>query len=399
MYRIKLLVHENGERLPILICQNGHPLVEPNLFVLSRRHLGWRTLEGKLKAIALLLQWADEYGIDLAERCADFAFTEQEVNGSLIPFLRKSYRAWKVQKLAVAPKTFNNRLLFVKEYLGWSFQKTLSNLPTTDSRWESLQAKQRLVMGWLSQAFIRTSAAQYRDVRGLSNNQLAHLINRIVPDASSNPWKNQALRHRNEVVILLLLNLGLRPSELLKLKVEDVHIGAISSVSVQRRPDEREDPRRRSPEVKRRGRILPLSETALVRTIDRYICDWRPQLDDRHETGTDYLILSRHGQPLSYASLFEIFLDLRTGDSTLPDTFSPKTLRHVFSSQIQKDLRQMGLSEEKIRARLMYLRGDTSDRSQDTYLAENDREEAGQALAAHQKSLFGALNIEKKGQS
>jgi hypothetical protein len=150
MYRIGLLVHENGERLPILICQSGHPVVEPNLFVFSRRHLGWRTLEGKLKAIALLLRWADEYGIDLAERCADFAFTEQEVNGSLVPALRKSYSRGKVQKLAVASKTFNNRLLFVKEYLSWSFQKTLSNLPTSDSRWESLQFKQRLVVRWNS---------------------------------------------------------------------------------------------------------------------------------------------------------------------------------------------------------------------------------------------------------
>jgi integrase len=214
----------------------------------------------------------------------------------------------------------------------------------------------------------------------------------------SNLGKNEALRHRNQVIILLLLNLGLRPSELLKLKVEDVVIGAISSVNVQRRPDEPDDPRKRSPEVKRKGRVLPLSEPSLVKTIDRYICDWRPQLDDRHEAGTDFLILSRDGQPLSYPSLFDVFLDLRSSDSFLPDTFSPKTLRHVFSSQVQKSLRQMGLSEDKIRARLMYLRGDSSDRSQDTYLAENDREEAGRALAVHQKSLFGELNLRDEAQ-
>jgi len=57
---------------------------------------------------------------------------------------------------------------------------------------------------------------------------------------------------------MIMLNYGLRPGELLSLRVEDIEFGAISAIRVTRRPPNPNDKRNPRPQIKRNGRVLPI---------------------------------------------------------------------------------------------------------------------------------------------
>ncbi len=72
-------------------------------------------------------------------------------------------------------------------------------------------------------------------------------------------------------MVMLMLSFGLRPGELLSLRVEDVQLGGISSIRVHRRPPDAKDKRKPRPQIKRNGRTLSINDKALAKELDVYI--------------------------------------------------------------------------------------------------------------------------------
>lgn len=172
------------------------------------------------------------------------------------------------------------------------------------------------------------------------------------------------------------------------MRVEDITIGSISSVSIVRRKPDLNDTRKPRPQVKRNGRLLPIENPELVNCLNEYIVDLREILEDKSELESDYLILSDEGQPLSQASITQFFHLLRNKyNQDLPDNLSAKSLRHTFSSRMETTMRESGLSEQKRREALAYLRGDSSLSSQDVYIAQAVEESARKALRQYQLKL------------
>lgn len=395
-YRIVLQRHEDGERLPMLVCQFGLPIIEPNVFALTQRGLAWRTIVKKLRAVSILISWADKHRIDLNQRIqTGILFTESEINGSLLAALKKSYRKGKVQQLTVSAKTFNVLLMYTREYLEWCFRSQLAKIAATDLRFQAVEKKQKIVLDWLEDAYLSDSSAENEVNKGLSPELTHRLLEVICPTSPDNPWKSEGIRHRNQLIILLLINFGLRPAELQTLRVEDIQFGGICSIEIKRRPHDSEDPRLNSPEVKRSGRVLPVMDNQLARLMDSYIMDLRPTFDSKHTVGTDFLFISDEGDPIAYSSITKLFAALRACDQRFPKKFSPKTLRHVFSNSMEKKMRVGGIPEKRRAEILAYLRGDTSEESQKIYTKEAVKEEALNALMAHQASIFKSIDAMK----
>lgn len=373
----------------MLVSPNGLPVIEPNVFALTQRGLAWRTIEKKLRAIAQVHQWADQNdNIDLDERISSgMLFSESEINGSLLPTLRRSRQKRKVQQLVVAAKSYNVKVMYVKEYLVWRVNSHLVKLSASDSRFQAIEKKLRVIIDWLEDAVLSTSSAGNEVSKGLTPEQLHLLLALTHPDYSGNPWKSDDIRHRNHLIIHLLLS-GLRPAELLTLRVVDILIGAISALEVKRRPHDREDPRLKSPEVKRSGRIIPIADAQFVILIDHYVMEWRPRFEERNASGSDHLILSDEGNPLSYSSIANIFSTLKQHDKRLPNNLSAKTLRHCFSGSMERNLRYSGIEEGRRKEILAYLRGDTDLESQQIYIREEIKEQARIALQRHQADVF-----------
>ncbi len=189
-----------------------------------------------------------------------------------------------------------------------------------------------------------------------------------------------------------MLSFGLRPGELLSLRVEDIQLGDISSIRVHRRPPDIKDKRKQRPQIKRNGRTLAINDRSLAKELDTYITKWREMLDEKNQTDIewDYLILNQDGKPLSLASITQYFQILKEKNAEfLPTNFSPKTLRHTFSASMERLLREAGVEEDNRKKALAYLRGDSSLSSQDVYTFKETELEANKYLGQYQREIFG----------
>lgn len=102
---VEVILHDSGELLPILLDDEGMPIPLPNEFILSKRYLSPNTLIRNLRELKIFYQWMAIYAIDLSDRIiTKQPFTEAEITGSLVEFLRRTHeRKHKIIKIAVTP--------------------------------------------------------------------------------------------------------------------------------------------------------------------------------------------------------------------------------------------------------------------------------------------------------
>ncbi|MEO5970659.1 MAG: site-specific integrase [Bdellovibrionia bacterium] len=389
--RVETLTHPTGDQIPILLDETGLPIPTPNEFILGRRALSTSTLVRNLRELAVFYGWLDKKSINLWERIeGGQAFSEAEFKGSLIESLRREQcTKRKVARLAVSPHTFNQRLTTVRQFLSWCFDIHLSTLPLNDIRYDRLRDQQARSLKWLDTSFMSTPPTVQGVSKGLREKEIQVLLECLDPDNPSAVGRNRAVRFRNYISTLIMLYYGLRPGELLSLRVEDIELGAISGIHVRRRSPDSEDTRRPRPRIKRNGRVLPIDDPAFARRLNEYIMTWRDKLEATAAKASEYLILSDEGSPLSQSALNQLYDGLRKGFSEkLPNHLSPKALRHTFSSRMEQTLRKAGMDEDRRRQALAILRGDSSLESQSVYISQEVEEQATRALKNFQKHLL-----------
>ena len=387
---IEVILHESGELLPILLDDEGMPIPLPNEFILSKRASSSNTLVRNLRELKLFYQWMQIHKIDLHERLIyKKPFTEAEIVGSLVEYLRKHHETkHRISKIAVRPNTFNQRLITIKQFLNWYIETYIGNLSFTSDHYQYYVEYKKRLISLLDRCFINSPPTNRTLAKGLTDREQSSLIKLTRPKkGNKNP-----IDHRNYIMVMLMLSFGFRPGELLSLKVEDVQLGGISSIRVHRRPPDSRDIRRPRPQIKRNGRVLAINDKSLAIALDLYITKWRDLLDGKNQTNIewDYLILNQDGTPLSLASLTQYFQILRNRHSkVLPANLSPKTLRHTFSSSMERLLREAGIEENNRKKTLAYLRGDSSLSSQDVYTFKETELEANKYLGQYQRGIFG----------
>lgn len=384
--RVETVVHSSGDLLPILLDDDGLPIPSPNEFVMGRRNLSTNTLIRNLRELSVLYRWFNVHRIDMHSRLKNGAlFSEAEFRGSLLEFLRKDM---EIESKVVAPHTFNSRLATIRQYFVWEIDVYLSSLPSNDSQYDSIQESRKRIIAWIEKGFINSPKSAGISRKALTEDEARFLVNCLNPESADSFAFYEPIKYRNFVAVSLMLNCGLRLGELLSLRVEDINIGAISSVTIQRRPPDPNDERRPRPSVKRSGRVLPLEGSHFLRMLDRYIVEMRESLESKSSKSSDYLILSDEGNPLSHSSLTQLFTRLRSAyPDYLPEILTPKALRHTFSTRMERALREAGLEEDRRKQALAMLRGDSSLESQTVYIAQEIEDRARQALSDYQKKL------------
>ena len=385
--KIVSITHKSGDVLPILLDANGLPIPSPNEFLLSRRNLSANTLLRNLRELSVLYRWLEYRQIDIESRLSGGTlFSEAEFSGGLVEFLRMDM---EIGDKVVSPLTFNNRLATIRQYFVWKIDVHVSSLPLNEAQYEVIQVVRKRLIGWIDKAFINAPRAGGIARKSLTNEQVECLLQCLNPENTTSFAYFEPVKYRNFIAVSLMLNCGLRPGELLSLRVEDVQIGAISSVTIKRRAPDPFDRRRPRPSVKRNGRVLPLDGSHFLRMLDRYIVEWREVLEQRSNKETGYLILSDEGEPLSHSTLTQLFSRLRsTYPDSLPEMLTPKSLRHTFSCRMEQVLRSSGLGEDRRKQALAMLRGDSSLDSQTVYIAQEVEQLARRALSDYQKKLI-----------
>jgi len=177
--------------------------------------------------------------------------------------------------------------------------------------------------------------------------------------SSGNPWTNAHVRIRNEVVMQLFLQLGLRRGEVLGIKIPEIHFEE-NFLAVGSGPQ-----CSKSRSATQADRQLPVSDD-LIHLIREYICGARSEIkgSKRH----DYLIVSdRTGVPLTNEGLNRVFETLRKG---LPDLLSGLTahgLRLNWNLEFLRVMEKRGANEEDVRRLRCHYMGWSDLKTADLY--------------------------------
>ncbi|WGU38234.1 tyrosine-type recombinase/integrase [Phenylobacterium sp. NIBR 498073] len=164
--------------------------------------------------------------------------------------------------------TVGNRRRAIRRYLAWLSERRLFALGhQPDAQKTYRDARDELLRSLDARSARHGRSGDPR--QGLDDAERRALLDAIDPGSEANPWKEAAVRQRNLLMIMLLLQLGLRRGELLALRVEDIDLQR-GQVRLIRRPDDKRDSRKRQPVLKTQGRLLDL-RSDLADLVSTYI--------------------------------------------------------------------------------------------------------------------------------
>lgn len=365
----------NGERHSVLSRPGSLPVHEASLYLAKYRKRGRaaNTIHAVCMVLALLYRELAKTDINLLVRFRQGRFlTVPELNrlaeaaqyrvddlsyedadgpgdSKIIDIRRIRMRrsAAIVEVNAVAVATQASRLRYMADFLDFLSTYVGSTLPAVQRKELALESAGAL-KAFLAQVPRVSRRAKLGAREGLSKEDQDRLLKVINPDSPDNPWQRGFVRHRNWLIVVLLLATGMRRGELLGLQIRDLD-QRLPKLRILRRADASEDPRRIQPNTKTNDREVEL-RPAIMRAVWGYINDRRRKIKAARKH--PQLIVADDGQPLSLQSIDKIFRQLREACPGLPVTLTSHVMRHTWNERFSEQAELLGLTdavEEKAR--------------------------------------------------
>lgn len=391
---IRLFQMQSGERFAMIVDgSTGLPLLDPTLYAMAelrKRNLGFETIKLAMYGVRILTRVLEAQGIDLVERLharGEFLTTNEIERITTLCRLpqteidkffaqetaghTKPPRVVNLEKFRAKPQkehlpqvdgqTTDIRLHYICGYLRWMTDRELLR---ADQRRHSYPAAKDAVDTGLAALMAKQTGTGKRNVvkqkrKGLAQNIIDRIHEVLDPRSPDNPWKEDFVKRRNRLYIYWLLELALRKSEALGVKLEDISFPD-AEVQILRRPDNPDDPRGiYSPHAKTRDRVLGIGD-ALLEYTEEYLEQRRKQVRARD---AGYLFVSSDdGAPLSSSGARDIFNTLRAKVPDLPVTLTAHVLRHTWNTLFIEHAYETGMSD-KTRLEIMRNQNGYSDRS------------------------------------
>lgn len=393
---VGLAVLESGERLPLLIGEEGVPLFRPTVWMMTMRRAANKataTLQANLFALKVLYSWAEARKVNLEARMIAGEYFQPHELASLADaarrFLQDGNRSGSHPR-QVETSNSANRLRTIGMYLRWLTQEGIFR---QDRGATPLLIKMRDEM--LASLGARTPKGTRRNVLGRREAPPPEAMERLLAvielDAPENPWTDLGLRVRNRLLIHVLLSMGIRRGEALGLKVENIDLRQ-NQVLIARNADDPLDTRRRQPLAKTLDRILPI-ENSLADMLRHYIVYIRSKFPKarRHP----FLLVSHQdGAPLSLNSANKVLRVLRAKVPDLPQDLTPHLLRHAWNdafSQRMDVLQVDHAREEQLRSAMMGWKPQSGTSA--SYNVRHVRKTAEALSIKDQEHLAGRRNV------
>jgi len=271
----------NGFRAKVLV-KESMPVYYPNLYAtteLSSRALN--TQKKYLDHIGLFEDFLEYESIDLAalleRRPKSSYLTDEEVSRFVADAaFQKTTLDKKYRGARLIPKAFKyvgrihaqQRLESVRDYLQFLYDKLGDNSTSEDAINDLIGRFNRKIKA-AKPAWKKTKVDE---MKGLTQQERERLLEVMHPESANNPFANKALKLRNYIVLLLGLDMGLRRSEMLLIKISVIHwhSGQLAVVNLE---DEGIDTRPEAPQFKTHERQLVMSDElswALKDYVDNY---------------------------------------------------------------------------------------------------------------------------------
>jgi integrase len=414
---LREVIFASGERFAFLLDDRGIPLDEPMLFSavrLRHQHKAYKTLVNYLHAVRFLYLWASSTGIDLKQAiqtgttlkfhhiesfaaAASMPLSQLAQQASLQSAPPKLTRMQALQLESVRPKLAKPqrgvsaqhqmiRMFVARDFLKWWMDQEIAVRIHDPVRLESYRVWADTLIAELTSLIPTAHRSHLRGVlrEGLGDEAKAALLSAIKPGSETNPFASPKTQQRNELIVIMLLQLGMRPAELLNLKTSDLNLQS-ATLLVLRRPDDPDDKRKVEPNVKTRARQLELPGP-LCDMLLTYVTKIRGRLFKARKH--DFLIVSDEGDPLSLAALALIFRTLRTRVAGLPSNLSGHMLRHTWNDDFSAMMdRQTVSPERESQLRSYYMGWNPNSGTAVSYTKRYTRRKAGEYSLKLQEDL------------
>lgn len=399
----------------LIACSTGEPLFQPTLY--STTHLRSRgrateTIHQALRSIMVLQLILNRLAVDLDERMAQgrlldrgeideiaracrfplemIVLESREAPRAPVPSrrlktLERVRMATKSAPAQIDPSTAGIRIHYIRDYLKWLTSNRLFSMGPKHEAYAALKTSVDLVSGVLAE--LAPAAGGRNGVgnrKGFLQKEIDEILAVMDPASPTNPWKGEHTKGRNFLIAKWLIALGIRRGELLNVRIDDINFQT-ERVTIERRPDDKRDPRRNQPRVKTRGRELPLG-ASLTALTHEYVRSLRAAQGNARKHG--YLFVANgSGAPLSLPQVAAIFTDLRKSRPELPRNLMSHVLgRHSWNTRFSELADERKLSaevEKKVRSRAMGW-SETSNTAA-TYTRRHVEREADELI----RSLYG----------
>lgn len=372
----------SGERLPVLLDRSGKPMFDPTVFSLTEvrgKNLAANTIGSVLRSVMAFHLFLDARGIDLNARLTAgelLSLGEVEDLARLCRLPLDELTALSGAREYTAPKVVSlekvrmgaqqkspaevdanvaaTRLRYIRMYLQWIAGERRSRHGLAESVAARISDSSRLIAEAIDTRIPYKSRHALGQREGVSDEVVDEMLRVIDPHSPDNPWRDQHTRYRNALLVRWLLYLGLRIGEALGVRVSDIVFHS-KEVTIHRRADDLEDPRRYQPQTKTRARILTLGDALLAET-QAYILNHRSTLPGAKKHPFLF-VASRTGRPMSLAAMGKLFKKLREKCPSLPEGLSGHLLRHTWNDAFSKKMEKAGIPPEKEQQYRSYLMG------------------------------------------
>ena len=406
-YLLKSVVFSSGERFINLFSPDGWPMFWPTLWSITNyrgRGKSINTIETALRSVKCLYEYLDEAEINLDERIGQGMllslneleallnrlrlYRKQDIKkDNVLDFKRKESKPLTLK--ALNPGSYSARLIYVSSYLTFRAYVALSKLTHKDPHKQDLQSALHIKDEFFKGRGPRKSSS-IKEREGLGSEKLK-LLNKVTSSSSKeNPWKNRVVRLRNQLIIQLLADTGVRRGELLNIKIEDVNFRE-QTLKIIKRPNDIGDPRKYQPLVKTLTREIPIS-ISLCELIKVYVFEYRSCHKQAQKHG--YLLTSnRDGKPLSIKSLNAIFDKIRASVPELSKDLHPHLLRHTWNDTFSEMVDQKNIPEEQEkRIRTLLMGWSPTSEMPSIYTRRHTKKKAKEILQAQQEKVLRDLD-------
>lgn len=304
----------NGARRKVLV-QEHVPVYYPNLYVtLEQSARALNTQQKYLEHIGLFEGFLEYESVDLLvrleERPQSRYLTDNEISRFVADAaLNKSTLNKKYTDVRLLPAAYatvgkihaQQRLEAVRDYLKFLYDK-LGDEATRDAAVDDLERRFNRKIKSARPAWKKN---RNDEMKGLSHQERDRLLEVMHPDGSENPFANEALKLRNYIILLLGLELGLRRSEMLLVKISDIrwHSRELLVVNLE---NEDIDLRTLAPQFKTHERMLQMGDE-LIWALQTYADTCRVSKKGLSKAKKHPFLLVSHrrneGGPLSIKAL------------------------------------------------------------------------------------------------
>ncbi len=386
-YKIQRFSFESGERYALLMnAETGIPLMYENLYVsIHIRSSGYsiNTMVACLGDLRLLHEICKYMDINLEQRFAEGKILTRSEMTSISNWTKKPKESLKeAQRVKTSKKvipfkpnvnrielsrytvlidtvqvdvlTTYNRLSNIISYVNW-----LANSIAPEKVLVQLEKMELIFRSLRPVKHFKNNDGDTSVFKSLTEAQIIRVLDIIRPDAANNPWKDEATRYRNHMIINLLYDVGCRKGELLTLKATEIEAGSYE-LKIRRSADDSDDIRLDEPLVKTLSRDVGVS-IDVFDMVENYILTYRSQVKGAGKN--PFLILShqngaRTAKALSISGLKGMF---ETLSASVGFTVGSHALRHTwneeFSADIDTAINSGEITEEEAEDTRSYLMG------------------------------------------